>query len=66
LKENETSYIEKTQKFFLKKFGESLTKEDARQVNERVRIVFGLLAKWDREQSVSPQSETETEILSII
>jgi len=39
-----------TVEFYRTRFGEEITTEEARQINERVTVVFTLLAKWYREQ----------------
>ena len=53
LKEAIKSVEEKTVEFFKWKFDKDINIEEARQINERVTVVFTLLAKWDRKQRLS-------------
>jgi len=55
-----TSSEERTIEFFKRKFGETLSQEEARRVNERVTTVFTYLAKWSREQNPALSSKEST------
>jgi hypothetical protein len=50
---------ERTVEFFKWKFGKDISIEEARQINERVTVVFTLLAKWDREQRAKLSSDKD-------
>jgi len=49
MEEKQTSE-ERTVEFYRTKYGEDISLEEARQINERISIFFRLLAKWDRNQ----------------
>lgn len=51
------SVEEKTVEFFKWKSDKVYSIEEARQINERVVVVFTLLAKWDRELRLSERAK---------
>lgn len=52
MKEDKASdAIQKTLEFFLSKFNQSLSCEEAREINKRVTVAFCFLIMGDREQN---------------